>query len=427
VKKMKEIKINKLKESIYYDKCDNGLEIYMWVKERANNYYATFNVKYGSIDTKFKVDNKEYTTSKGIAHFLEHITFRESDGSSASDYFDKKGTSTNAFTTFDYTAYEIYGSNDIMGDVNHLIDFVQDKYITKQIVDNEKGIITEEVRMDKNNPSHKMYFNVLKTLYNTNNRKYEITGLEKDVEEITKKELDLVYDSFYNPENMFIVITGNFNPYEMSLMIKENQNKKKFKKVKVKKIYDKEESNVNKDYLLLKENIEIPKVSMSYKMPRKKFKDYNDFTLRLYLSTILNANFGATSTLKEELLDKNLVLSLSYFTIVDKDNVVLTISLETKYPNEIINIIDDYMDKLSINEDNLIRRSKCNIADFIIGFDDIEFINSLIQNDIINYNKIINNRYDIFKDLNINEAKKILKVIDISNRSIVVMEPNKKD
>ena len=72
---MKEIKLNKLKEKIYYDKCDNGLDIYMWVNEKTNNYYATLNVNYGSMDTDFKLKNEICHTENGIAHFLEHVTF----------------------------------------------------------------------------------------------------------------------------------------------------------------------------------------------------------------------------------------------------------------------------------------------------------------------------------------------------------------
>ena len=340
---MKEIKLSKLKESIFYDKCDNGLEIYMWVKENSNNYYATLNVKYGSVDTKFKVDNKEYFVTNGIAHFLEHINFNESNGTSASEYYDKIGSSTNAFTTFDYTSYEVYGSNDILGDVNHLLDFVQDKVITQDIVENEKGIILEEVRMDKNNPNHKMFFNVLKSVYKNNSKRNEITGVENDVKAITKKELDLVYDNFYHPSNMFLVITGNFNPYEMSAMIKENQSKKKFETIKVKKIYNKEDVKVNKKYLELKENVNIPKISISYKMERKRFKDYSDLELRTYLNMILNANFGSSSNLRQELLDKCLIVSMSYSTSIDKDIVVITLSLESKYPTEIIKIIQSEM------------------------------------------------------------------------------------
>ena len=420
---MKEIKLSKLKEVVYYDKCDNGLDIYMWVKENANNYYATLNVKYGSVDTKFKVDNKEYNVVNGIAHFLEHINFNESDGTSASEYFDKIGTSTNAFTTFDYTAYEIYGSNDILGDVNHLIDFVQDKTITSKIVENEKGIILEEVRMDKNNPNHKMYFNVLKSIYKKNKRRNEITGIESEVSSITKKELDLVYDSFYHPSNMFIVITGNFNPYEMAAMIKENQSKKSYKDIKVKKIYEKEDFSVNKKSLELQGNVEIPKISISYKMDRKKFKNYNDLELRIYLNMILNANFGSSSDLKEELLNKCLIVALSYSVSVDKDVVVLTLSLESKYPSEIINIIKDEISKLSISDKVLQRKIKCNISDLIIGFDDIEYVNSIIQSDIIYYDKLINNRYDIYHSINIDDAKKILKSINLDNEVVVITKP----
>ena len=51
---MKEIKIKGVDEILYYDECDNGLPIYMWVNEKVNNFYMTLSVKYGSIDTEFK-------------------------------------------------------------------------------------------------------------------------------------------------------------------------------------------------------------------------------------------------------------------------------------------------------------------------------------------------------------------------------------
>ena len=73
---MKEIKLNKLKEKIYYDKCDNGLDIYMWVNEKTNNYYATLNVNYGSMDTDFKLKNEICHTENGIAPFYGFHTVK---------------------------------------------------------------------------------------------------------------------------------------------------------------------------------------------------------------------------------------------------------------------------------------------------------------------------------------------------------------
>ena len=45
--KMKEIKVNKIKESIFYDKCDNGLEIYMYVNEKVNCRFNGCDRDYG--------------------------------------------------------------------------------------------------------------------------------------------------------------------------------------------------------------------------------------------------------------------------------------------------------------------------------------------------------------------------------------------
>ena len=74
---MKTLKLRGIDEVVYYDECDNGLPIYMWVNDRVNNFYATLNVKYGSMDTEFKYDGVDdyIKVSDGIAHFLEHVKF----------------------------------------------------------------------------------------------------------------------------------------------------------------------------------------------------------------------------------------------------------------------------------------------------------------------------------------------------------------
>lgn len=425
---MKEIKSKKFKEVIYYDECNNGLGIYMWVNEKVSNYYATLNVRYGSCDIKFKIknENEEKKVPNGIAHFLEHINFNESDNETANDYFDKKGTSTNAFTTFNYTSYEIYGSQDLKGDIVHLLDFVQKKVITDEIVEKEKGIILEEVRMGKNSPGHELYFETNKAIYKNDNKRFLITGEENDVKKITSKDLNLVYDTFYQPSNMFIVVTGNFNPYEISALIKENQANKKFpKEVSYKLIKDLEVEEVNKNLTKIYNNIEIPKLNLVYKMNRKKFKEYSDLYLRCYLNMILNANFGPTSNLKEDLMEKELITYLGGSVDVDKDVIIFKISCETKYPEELINILKEAMNNLSITEDRLTRRIKCAIANKIAGFDDIEAMNSEIQNNVIYYKKVYADYNDIYKNININDALKIIKKINLKNEAIILMLPEK--
>ena len=69
---MTEIELKGLNETIYYDECNNGLKVYMWVNKKANSFYGTLSVKYGSIYNDFKVKGKTYSLPKGVAHFLEH-------------------------------------------------------------------------------------------------------------------------------------------------------------------------------------------------------------------------------------------------------------------------------------------------------------------------------------------------------------------
>ena len=424
---MKEIKLSKVNETVYYDKCDNGLDVYLWVNERANEYYATLNVKYGSVDTKFKVKNNVYEVPNGVAHFLEHINFNEKDGKTAHDFFNKMGSSINAFTTFNYTSYEVYGTNDIILNVNHLLDYVETPVITKELVKKESGIIIEEVKMGDNNPGKKMFYSTLNIVYHANKMKNEVTGNVQDVENISAENLKLVYNTFYHPNNMFLIVTGNFNPYEMMTAIKENQDNKKFSKyVSPKVIKEKEEVSVVNDYQEIFSNVEIPKVNVVYKMTRKAFKSVDEVNLRIYLRMIVNANFGPTSEFKEELMEKELITGMGTNVYVDDDDIVtITISCETKYPQELINMIKENMKNLDITKERLSRRVKCNIAQYITGFDDIEYINSSLQDDLLTYKKINTDVFETYQNINLETAKNVIKHINIDNVAVMVQKPQK--
>jgi len=79
---MQEIEIKGLEEKIYYDTCENGLPVYMWVNEKVNSFYITLSVKYGSIHTEFKKEkNKAYIEGFGyVAPSKTKIIIVDSDG-----------------------------------------------------------------------------------------------------------------------------------------------------------------------------------------------------------------------------------------------------------------------------------------------------------------------------------------------------------
>ncbi len=421
---MQEINLKGLNETIYYDKCPNGLKIYMWVKKDINTFYGTLSVKYGSIFNEFKIGNKEYKMPKGIAHFLEHVKFNEDKDVTAHDYFFKKGSDTNAFTTFNYTNYQVLGSIDAKDNIIHLLDFVQNGYFTKEIVNNEKGIITEEAKMGEDDPYTVMLFKHLDNLFNEYEYKYLITGTPKDIKAITLNDIKKVYETFYHPENMFLVVTGNFNPYELDEAIRENQEKKQFNTyLNPERIMKKESKKVRVENEEYKINVSNKKIKIGIKIAKKNLKNYDDLHIRLYTNLLLRANFGATSDFKDELLMKELISNLSFMSDLFDDYLLIMFTIDSDYKNEILNMFNEKLNNLKMDEKTFERMKKANIASLILEYEDVEVVNNIIQTEVLNYGDVIDNIKEIYENITYGDIKKFINELDLSNRSILILNP----
>ena len=247
---MEKIKIKDIDEYVYYEKLENGLEVYLYTKDNIHNNYVTFTTKYGSVYNEFVPigESKMISFPKGIAHFLEHKVFVQKDDPQPMEFFARSGSVCNAYTTFKNTSYLFFATESLKENIEYLLDYVQNIYLTEESVESEKGIITEEIHMYEDRPSdvlsEKIRFNTLAN----NPYKDSIIGTLDDINSITKENLETCYYTFYNPSNMFMVITGNFDPEEIITAIRNNQNKKSFDKLSEIKIKEfKEDDSVVKE------------------------------------------------------------------------------------------------------------------------------------------------------------------------------------
>lgn len=420
---MKEIKLKGLNETIYYDECENGLPIFMWVREKGKGYYLTLSVKYGSLDTEFKIGSKSYQVPNGVAHFLEHLNFKDGQGENAQDFFQKNGSDVNAFTTFQYTSYEVYGSECLKEDLDYLLHFVMTPYFNKKMVMNEKNIIVEENKMDLDNPSNHLYYGTYQNVFHVDKHRNYITGSKEDILNTSLEDIELIFHTFYHPSNMFLVVTGNFNPYEVVKVVKENQNRFEIPKwVNPKRKLVKEPVKIVKDYEKIVANVEIPKIRMAVKIPRKSFLEKDDVKLRIMLSLIMNNNFGPTSYLYEELISKDLILGMSGSKSIIGDYVLLFLNAETKYPEEIVPILKEAFRNLKMDEKELVRKLHSSIANMVLAYDDITNVNTGIQEQIMNYGRIIDNKKEICESIRLQDIKKTIEHIKIKEMAIVVLD-----
>ena len=425
---MNKIEIKGIEEVIYHETLSNGLNVYLLPNINVKNFYITFNTHFGSMYTEFKcTGDKSYTkVPNGIAHYLEHLMFNMPNGS-AFDYFSKLGSSVNAYTSYDLTCYEVYATKHFKENLNYLLDYVQTPYWTKEMINNERGIITEEIKMYENNPNTELIWKMYENIFVKDKRKNLISGTVQDIKKITVNDIEACYNAFYHPANMFIVITGNFNPEEALAIITENQSSKEFEEFKnpqIKKVI--EPKHVSEEKMVKEMNVEINKVNIGIKIPLKTLlaTKIPIKRLRTYIYLITRVKFGASSTLKERLVSGGIILNgIGVRTTYTDDYLILNIITETEYPERFIEIIKEELKHIRISKEELIRKSRTFISNYILHFDDIDAVNTNIQSDIIEFNEIISDMLGNYEALNILELNKLLNVLKLDISSTLIIKP----
>ena len=421
---MKKITIKKINEDIYYEKLDNGLDVYLYVNKNMQNNFVTFTTKYGSIYNEFEDENgKMIKVPNGIAHFLEHKVFVQKDDPQPEEYYGANGSICNAYTTFKNTTYLFSGTNNVYDNVNYLLDFVQNIYLTDENVESEKGIITQEINMCNDRPSDILYEKIRMNSIKNNPFRESIIGTVKEVNSITKELLQKCYNRFYNPGNMFLVVTGNFDKDKMLDIIKKNQSSKKFNEYKEVKLkgYN-EPDKIVKEKEIVKCNTDIPKMAYSIKIPINKF-DIDKRKLSIYMFILFNLLFGDTSLFDEEAKKDGIITSTIYYNILNIDShfVISLMNTGDKY-DELIKRIDERLQDIKFDENELERKKKVLISNEVFSYENIEMINDMIVDNIIFDGKIEEDIINVINSINIDELNDIVKKIDFNNKSIVILK-----
>ena len=131
---MNKVEVNNLDLTLYSEKLENGLSIFIVPKKNCNNIYVTFTTNYGSVQNEFVPNGKNemIKVPEGVAHFLEHKLFEQEDGVDPFTFFGKNGASANASTSSYKTTYLFEGTTNFKENLEYLLDFVQSPYFTDE-------------------------------------------------------------------------------------------------------------------------------------------------------------------------------------------------------------------------------------------------------------------------------------------------------
>lgn len=376
---MQTTEFEQVNETVYHETLDNGLQVYLVPKQGFSKTYAVFTTRYGSIDSHFRTRNgEEINVPDGIAHFLEHKMFEKKDRDVMHE-FSKNGASCNAFTSFNRTAYLFSCTDNLDGNLNLLLDYVQEPYFTDASVEKEKGIIGQEITMYDDNPDWKVYMNLLKAMYQEYPIKIEIAGTIETISHITKEYLYQCYETFYHPANMLLLVVGSFEPEAVMKLIRENQSGKEFPAApQITRLFPEEPPSVAQAKVEANLAVGLPKCMIGIKERENGLTKEALLKRELATKLILDIAFGTSSSLYEKLYDSGLITeSFDFDYSCEQEYAYSIIGGDTPDPEKLVETIKAEIEQLKqtgVDQNDFERAKRKKIGNFLRSLNSVEFI-----------------------------------------------------
>ncbi|WP_042223713.1 EF-P 5-aminopentanol modification-associated protein YfmH [Oceanobacillus manasiensis] len=371
-----------ISETLYTEKMDNGLTVFLLPRSEMAKTYGLFTTNYGSIDQTFTPigSNEAVTVPEGVAHFLEHKLFEKKDRDVFAD-FGKQGASPNAYTSFTKTAYLFSATNHIDKNVETLLDFVQDPYFSEESVEKEKGIIAQEIKMYDDQPDWQSFMGTIKSMFKEHPVNIDIAGTVDSIYTITKDDLYTCYNTFYHPENMVFFLAGNFDPTSMMELIKTNQNAKSFQKMdEIKRQFPEEKLEVASENSEQTMSVSVPKCTIGIKDTVSTLSEQEFLKRELLQSMVLDHYFSKGGDFYQELYQSELIDdSFFYETNLERNFGYTLIGSNTHKPEAFAKKVKEMLlstRDIGLEKEDFNRMKKKKIGQLLRSMNSLEFIAS---------------------------------------------------
>jgi zinc protease len=203
----------------------NGLKTIVVPNKRSRNavYVMLWFPRGGADEIKGK---------SGLAHFLEHLMFRGTHKIGPGEYdsmINSYGGSNNAFTSYDYTAYQVKISKERLPEI---LSLEADRMCKRKkgqglkIIDKvfvpEKKVVLEEMSTRIDNSPHG-YFDqkIREKLFPGHPYGIPLIGHRKEVEALKHEDAMAFYNHYYGPEEAILILEGNLTRNDVEPLVKK--------------------------------------------------------------------------------------------------------------------------------------------------------------------------------------------------------------
>lgn len=197
---------------------DNGLQCVVVENHKAPIVKQMLWYKVGSVDEDF--------STRGSAHLLEHLMFRGTSRLPDGEFnrvMEKNGASSNAFTSYDLTAYHQ------MADISRLeillaleadrmqnLSFNEEAFLAEQ-----KIVLQERKQVIENKPDSAFTERFNKILWGNLPYGHPVTGLSEEIMSLTYDNILNFYKQYYAPNNAILVLSGDIDVKEVRKLVEK--------------------------------------------------------------------------------------------------------------------------------------------------------------------------------------------------------------
>lgn len=150
----------------------------------------------------------------GMAHLLEHMVFKGTEKHpNVPKVLNDRGARFNGTTWVDRTNYyETMNASDanLEFGIQLEADRLFNSFIRREDLVSEMTVVRNEFERGENDPSNVLSQRIMGAAYEWHNYGKSTIGNRSDIERVPIENLQAFYKKYYRPDNMMLVVAGNF-------------------------------------------------------------------------------------------------------------------------------------------------------------------------------------------------------------------------
>ncbi|MGZ4133832.1 MAG: EF-P 5-aminopentanol modification-associated protein YfmH, partial [Tumebacillaceae bacterium] len=300
----------RLQELLVTAVLPNGLQVVVLPREGNQVTYASLTVRYGSLHrhTIRGQDGHERTVPDGVQHFLEHMVFARPDGLNAYKEFEKRSADISGFTSHALTSFAFSCVEHVEANLIELLELVQTPYFPVDLVNAERRIIEEEMRMYETDEDALVQTNLLEALYGRDHPlATDVLGTPDSLRLIDCDVLTECHRLFYHPQNSVLLVIGDVQPESLFQVVAAHQAQTSFASWFPQPLHlptELDQAPVAKQLLERNAPFYLPLVAFGSKEHMQGYMSQDLLTMELTTQLAFEAILGLDSTFQQEMQDK---------------------------------------------------------------------------------------------------------------------------